>query len=199
MVIVGCPTCGWPLVLPDCRRGTYFCCLNCEHGFDTGTASVLSRKAAQNEREVRATPSPITNACLVSTQLTSPHQCHHCHESLPAIHQRRTDIHCPHCSRRTSVYAVLYHCPECGAVLESPLARQGETGRCPACREHLTIPSDVLFNDGREKPDHTWFVFPCPGCRWALHSRSADARKSAVCPHCLYPLVIPLAGETATG
>ena len=198
MVIVGCPTCGWPLVLPDRRQGIYFCCLNCEHGFDTGTASVLSRRVAQNECPAPPPPAASRDG-LVETRLTSAHQCFHCRETLPAIRQRRTNLDCPHCGRLTSVYAVLFHCPECDALLESPLARQGETGRCPACREHLTIPSDVLFNDGREQPVHTWFVFPCPGCRWALHSRSADARKSAVCPHCLYPLVIPLAGEAATG
>ena len=45
------------------------------------------------------------------------------------------------------------HCPECDALLESPLVSQGQTSRCPACREHLTIPSDVLFNDEREQAD----------------------------------------------
>jgi len=194
MVIVGCPTCGWPLVLPDRRRGIYFCCLNCEHGFDTGTANVLSRRASQNEREAPATPTVAADG-LAETKLTSRHECLHCREGLPGIRQRRTNLECPHCKRLTSVYAVLHHCPECDALLESPLASQGQTGRCPACKEHLTIPSDVLFNDGRDQPDDTWFVFPCPSCRRALCSPPADARKSAVCPHCLYPLVIPFAGE----
>jgi hypothetical protein len=197
MVIVGCPTCGWPLVLPDRRRGIYFCCLNCEHGFDTGTANVLSRKAAQNEREPPATQNPALVGDQPGTRLTSPHECLHCRENLPAIGGRRTDCDCPHCGKRTSVYAVLHHCPECGVLLESPLSRAGQTSRCPACREHLAIPSDVLFNDGREQPDPTWFVFPCPSCRWALHTRPADVRKSAVCPSCLHPLVIPVGGDVA--
>jgi hypothetical protein len=59
----------------------------------------------------------------------------------------------------------------------------------------LTIPFDVLFNDGREAPDPNWFSFDCPSCRQLLRSKPADANKTAVCPFCLRSLTIPPAGE----
>src|SRR4051794_32773604 len=134
MIIVGCPDCGWPLVLPDRRLGLVLVCLNCEHGFNTGTARVLSRRAARGERSAGAPEAPgDLPSSLAQARLTSPHECSHCGAALPATGHRRTLLTCPDCARPTSVYAVLYHCLECNVLLESPRSWQGRTTRCPAC------------------------------------------------------------------
>lgn len=196
MILVGCPNCGWPLILPDRRLGIHHRCLNCEHAFDTHTAPVLSRKG-QRQGEQPAPPSapPEEHRRADHVRLTAAHHCTHCGGSLSGTGLRRSSVDCPHCQRNTSVYAVLHHCPECATLLESPLSQQGTLGSCPACGERLTIPFDVLFNDGREQPDHTWFSFACPNCRQELRSKPGDANKTAVCPLCLRPQKIPAAGE----
>ena len=196
MIIVGCPGCGWPLVLPDLRLGIVHLCYNCDHPFETRTAPILSRKGPRSgERPTPPTPAPGEAGPAVQTRLTAAHCCTQCREALPATGLRRSSLVCPSCKQTTSVYAVLHYCPECPTLLESPLSRQGGLGRCPACREHLTIPYDVLFNDGREPPDPTWYAFDCPSCRQTLRSKPADANKSAVCPFCRRSLTIPAAGE----
>jgi hypothetical protein len=61
--------------------------------------------------------------------------------------------------------------------------------------EPLTVPSDILHNDERALPDHTWLGFRCPGCQSPLQAPSSQARHEAVCPNCNRVLMIPAAGE----
>src|SRR5262249_3188380 len=86
-------------------------------------------------------------------------------------------------------------CPGCEAVLESPRSERGTYLRCPACGIHLTIPTDALYNDDREEPDHTWYAFPCPSCRLELRTTPEHAHKTAVCPFCLRAVKVPAGGD----
>jgi hypothetical protein len=61
--------------------------------------------------------------------------------------------------------------------------------------ESMTVPSDVLYNDERKLPDHTWLGFRCFACGEPLQCSASEARKEAVCPQCQRALTIPVAGE----
>src|SRR5262249_34691299 len=161
--------CGWPLILPDLLLGIYHRCFNCDHAFDTRAAPVLGRKGQKEGERVSAppltppaAPPDATARRMGNVRLTLAHRCMHCDGDLPATGLRRSSITCPECKRATSVYAVHHRCPGCEAVLESPRSERGTYLRCPACGIHLTIPTDALYNDDREEPDHTWYAFPCP-------------------------------------
>src|SRR6516225_5805165 len=101
MLIVGCPHCGWPLVLPDLRLGIIHPCLNCDPTFATSTAHVLSRREPKaNERRVATATAPVPVPLdplarpIAGTRLTTAHHCLHCHEPLSATGMRRTDLEC---------------------------------------------------------------------------------------------------------
>jgi hypothetical protein len=217
MLFLACPDCGWPVVVPPQLRGRqhFHRCLFCDQCFDLSAAPELvpelppKIRGAQTAQPPAPAPQPAVapvppprsvqqsepDEAPQRTHLTAPHLCSHCEAELPATGQRRSNRTCPGCQRPTSVYAVLYRCPNCDALLESPSRQQEARGRCPVCNDFLMVPCDVLFNDGREPPDHTWFAFPCPSCHQELRSPPAGANRSAVCPHCWRVVPIPKGGD----
>jgi len=207
MLLLTCPFCRWPLLLPDHRLGLTHRCVNCGEEYDTSKVSDAAQLSLTTSKSIlpnmgvsprRATaqdkPKTPTASGLLS-QLTSPHLCQHCEGPLEAIGRRRATATCPTCQRPASVHAVLYNCSNCGELLESPARQKGQLTRCPACSEQLTVPSDILFNDAREEPDGTWFEFPCPWCRTMLRSKQCFAGTTAVCPHGLHTFAIPHSGD----
>src|SRR5437764_1082320 len=170
MPILECPICRWLLVLPERKMGVSFACLNCEQSFETANAPVVHIGPGRGNPPPGATapvPVPAEPAEPVArTVLSRSHLCSHpdCAGELVAHGKRRASLECPHCHRTTSVYAVLHHCPECDALVETPRRCVGSTIRCPVCREPMTVPSDVLYNDDRALPDHTWLGFRCCHC-----------------------------------
>src|SRR5262249_4347606 len=163
MLLLTCPFCRWPLLLPDHRLGLTHRCVNCNEEYDTSKVSDAAQLSLTTSRTIlpnvgvsprRATATataqekpktPATAGGLLS-QLTSPHACQHCEGPLEAIGRRRASVPCPTCQRPTGVHAVLYNCSNCGELLESPARQKGQLTRCPACSEQLTVPSDILFN-----------------------------------------------------
>ena len=200
MPILECPSCRWLLVLPERKVGMPFGCLNCEQSFDTGTAPVVHVGPGRGNPPIPP-PTPVAPAVAVEpatrTVLTRSHLCSHpdCERELTAIGQRNATRDCPHCHRPTSLYAILHRCPECDAILETPRRCAGSSIRCPVCMEQLKVPSDVLYNDDRKLPDHTWLAFRCHGCGAPLQCPASEARNEAVCPQCQRALTIPVAGE----
>ncbi len=206
-VFIRCPGCGWPAIVPSDRQALHVDhrCLCCCTVYDISAAPILVSKRQEKLAGRARLPSQVSPAVPLpapspadgaASRLMIPHRCCHCEGELPATGRRHTtNCSCPHCHRPASVYAVLFHCPECDALLESPLRQVGAYGRCPVCHDSLIVPSDLLFNDDRVHPDHTWFAFACPGCRLRLQSPPSGANKTAVCPHCLHVLTVPAGGE----
>ncbi len=201
MPILECPTCRWLLVLPERKVGVAFCCLNCEHNFDTSTAPVVHVGPGRGNPPAPAAPgareSPIEAERAARTVLSRSHLCSHpgCERELTAIGKRNATRECPHCHQPTSIYAILHRCSECDVLLETPRRCMGSMIRCPVCMEQITVPAEALFNDERKLPDHTWLGFRCHGCGAPLQCPSSEARKEAVCPQCQRVLTIPVAGE----
>lgn len=194
MPILECPACRWLLVQPESKVGIDFSCLNCNTGYNTAKAQVVHIGPG------RGNPPPAEKAPSVTvarTVLTRSHLCsnENCGKELKETGQRYSTRECPHCQKPTSLYAVLHRCPECDTLLETPRRCMGSSIRCPLCMEPLTVPSDILHNDERVLPDHTWLGFRCPGCQSPLQAPSAQARQEAGCPNCNRVLTIPCAGE----
>jgi predicted RNA-binding Zn-ribbon protein involved in translation (DUF1610 family) len=203
MTFVCCPSCHWPAVLPEKKRNEQLRhrCLNCGSEYDTSTAPILPDMRGGGPAPPAAKTAPPVQTAEPAHQsvfrLTSPHICSNCHGNLPASGTRRTDVRCPQCAKSTAVYAILYRCPEptCDARLESPRERRGKMDRCPKCGEQFLVPSDLLFNDERDQADHTWFAFSAPCCGQVIECRQSAARSTAVCPHCLRVMTVPISGE----
>ncbi len=108
---------------------------------------------------------------------------------------RRCTVLCPSCRRKTSVYALIHHCPHCRALLESPESHAGRNATCPNCRRSLAVPADLLLRGGHVAAEDS-FLFRCPACSRVVESRRADAGKLAICPHCLVALRVPYSGSS---
>ncbi len=197
MPILECPTCRWLLVLPERKVGVEFCCLNCEKLFNTSTAPVVHVGPGRGNPPAPTEPAAAAAESLARSVLTRSHLCSNpgCEREITAIGKRSATRECPHCRRPTSIYAVIHRCQECDTLLETPRRCMGSSIRCPVCMETLTVPSDVLFNDERKLPDHTWLGFRCHRCSAPLQCAGELAGKEAVCPQCHRALTIPLAGE----
>jgi hypothetical protein len=187
--------------MPERKVGIAFSCLNCEQSFNTSNAPVVHIGPGRGNPPAPApTPAPVAAEPVARTVLSRSHLCSHpdCARELTAIGKRSSTLQCPHCHRSTSIYAILHRCGECDALLETPRRCLGTALRCPVCREPLSVPSDILYNDERALPDHTWFAFRCHGCGSPLQAPSSHARQEAVCPRCERPLTIPQVGERVT-
>ncbi len=192
MTVVQCPHCCFPLIMPSDRVGAQFTCLRCETTYDTGRASAAALEIQMPE----APPEPEAHSCP-ATRLTRPHICsrHNCNGQQTATGQRVTTVRCKACEQPTSIYAVLFRCEECDALLESPRCRIGKQEHCPDCAEFLTVPGEDLFNDEREQPDHDWYSFECIHCRTRQCSHRRNAGKQEVCPECYRVFEVPPSGQ----
>src|SRR5262249_52961858 len=99
MLLLTCPFCRWPLLLPDHRLGLTHRCVNCNEEYDTSKVSDAAQLSLTTSRTIlpnvgvsprRATATaqekpktPATAGGLLS-QLTSPHSCQHCEGALEA-------------------------------------------------------------------------------------------------------------------
>jgi hypothetical protein len=132
--------------------------------------------------------------------LTHQHRCQQCHKEIDVPADLRLGmVACPYGDHGTSVYALVYHCLECGKLLATPAAKEGGTTRCPGCGCEIEVPRDELFRQRGEPLDDRWFTFECVHCSAWLEALRAKVGQLGVCPHCLRPVRVPkwgyLAGE----
>jgi hypothetical protein len=131
-----------------------------------------------------------------------PHHCDQCKKPITTpTGKRRTTILCPHddCKKKTSLYAVLYDCLFCGRRLESPLRdgdrdTAGSETACPHCHQGVRVPWDVLRRDDGSPAGPDEYGFRCLHCHRGIRANRRHARLLGVCPHCLKPVDVPLAG-----
>ncbi|MBY0228787.1 MAG: hypothetical protein K2W96_05860 [Gemmataceae bacterium] len=140
-------------------------------------------------------------------RLVAPHECHACKRQLvQAFNKLRTEnMHLGPDARscRTSVYALLFNPPCCGAYLEAPARLAGTVATCPACGERIDIPHDLVLR--REVPPaEPIMAFDCPMCQAVLHAPLAHegrpvAGLKAVCIACSRTLEVPSIGRAPQG
>jgi hypothetical protein len=195
MFAATCPFCDREQRLPSTQKGERVKCPSCRMFFDAlpdpdcpfpespDPAGGTSRAPDQDPTR--------------TTRLTVPHSCRQCRD---AIHHptglRRCSISCPTCRRVTSIYAVIHHCSHCRVMLESPMERMGRDAACPACKRRITIPHDVVYRVGYQRPEAGTYYFNCPGCAARLHTTGIHVGKLAVCPSCLVPFSVPSSGDS---
>jgi predicted RNA-binding Zn-ribbon protein involved in translation (DUF1610 family) len=200
-----CPSCGEEETLTDRELGRPVQCPHCGEFYLTGDTPSGSSHVIQQ---------------VLTTRLTSPHRCQHprCRWSIDIpVGRRECTISCPGCGYPTSVYAVVYRCTGCQAILESPAnlltrtaprphyLREEEPSSprsrhetCPACRRSVPVPFDVVDRRSRLPLQLDEFQFACPNCRKRLQSGKRHAGLRAVCPECLYVVSVPRYGEAET-
>jgi hypothetical protein len=106
---------------------------------------------------------------------------------------------------RTDVYAAIYHCPRCLALLETPNYQWGAEVVCPVatCGAAFTAPrDDVLHRWEGDAQEGTTFLFPCPACGGDLRCDTLrDGLPTTglivVCTHadCLHCIEVPSGGS----
>lgn len=202
MILVHCPHCDWPLIVPARCADQWFECHNCIYTFcpdhvpQITNADLLVPVLSMRIRDrlprgaARAAPPPALappppEPPRQRPRLVVAHACTNCGHALGATGQRRTTLNCPDCQKRTSVYAIQYHCPECDLLLEVPASMHDRMARCPGCSDQHTVPSDLLFNDAREPVNERWFAAQCPRCSVAVECPPQAADRTLVCPACL--------------
>jgi DNA-directed RNA polymerase subunit RPC12/RpoP len=149
--------------------------------------------AAPDETEPEPSPPP-------GPLLTSPHPCHQCKRPIAeAFNKQATTVQCPWCKYRTSIYAVLYHCPSCGSLLESPSSYEGVGETCPACQKRIQVPRNLLQAVPPRDVTDAWFGFNCPNCFKSVVAKKEDVETRVVCPHCLVVLDVPPLGYHLDG
>jgi len=132
--------------------------------------------------------------------LTAPHRCHQCKQSInEATGKQATTVNCPWCKCRTSIYAVQYHCPSCGILLESPSAYEGAGDTCPSCQKRIRVPHNLLQVTPPKDATDDWFGFYCPNCSKRVVAKKEDVEARAVCPDCLVVIDIPPVGYHLAG
>jgi hypothetical protein len=159
----------------------------------------------------------LTNRGALTTRLTSPHYCQHPRCRFPIevpIGRREATLTCPDCNCRTSVFAVVYRCPGCQAILESPATIATRNvmpvflssevtattpperhERCPACGRDVAVPFDLLEPWRVDKKlDSDAYRLRCPNCAGELMTLRKHAGLRAVCPACLYIVTVPRFG-----
>ena len=104
---------------------------------------------------------------------------------------------------RTDVYAALYHCPKCLAMLETPRYQWGQVVCCAvdACKATFVAPrDDLLHRQQGDAKEGMPFDFPCPACGGSLRCDTLrDGQPTtglaAVCVHCHHVIAVPASGE----
>ena len=213
-----CPHCGRNIGVPDYVLRADVYCPKCHQTFQSetialavvqqrlgrgglrlpGSPAVLEVPALPAQAAA-ATDAPASPQQPAYIQLVTPQRCHQCKGDLTTpIGRARTTIDCPLCQRRTSVYALLFHCPHgCRALLEAPLSRQGEPAACPGCARSIVIPSEIIFTDPEEVGDSS-FSFRCRACKAWLAAGKEHAGSDGVCPQCLTVMPVPHGGYSAS-
>jgi len=181
-----CPYCYQPQAVGDEQAAGPIRCPACGNFFDADAPAVVVGDAAA------ALPPPVHAPERLATRLTAPHTCHQCKGAFPEPSglPRSTRV-CPLCHKKTSVYARIYFCPECRALLESPAATEGRRVKCPACERTVTVPRELAFRGREGDFDAAWFAYPCPACDQLLHSRRDCAREVTFCPACRQVCAVP--------
>ena len=91
---------------------------------------------------------------------------------------------------------IFVHCLKCGLQLEVSAASAGRKGRCPQCRELMSIPrvdERDLVHDGAQDS----LVVTCQKCNTQLQVSASAAGKMGRCPQCRGVMPIPAAEEGA--
>jgi len=132
-------------------------------------------------------------------RLVEKHRCQHstCKHALPlAIERSEATVVCPACRNATSVYALVFRCELCAALLESPRVLHGVARSCPACTRSIRVPQ-LELRDRPPWPDHPdYFACDCPSCQGRLVARRGDVGERAVCSHCRVIVVVPSYGTS---
>jgi hypothetical protein len=136
----------------------------------------------------------------LDTHLTAPHECHHCKKAIdrPTGLRRSTQL-CPHCRAKTSLYTLIYCCPACPALLETPERLAGQQPACPVCGKRSPVPAELAFRRGRAPRTDAWFVFEAPCCSERLEALKSSSGGLTVCPYCLRAFAVPRYGEALHG
>jgi hypothetical protein len=101
---------------------------------------------------------------------------------------------------RTDIYAALYRCPGCHAILETPRYQWGGHVSCPLCHAGFTAPfDDVLHRHEGDVREGAVFRFSCPACGKSLRCdtvRQGEPTRDlpVVCVHCHDLVTVPAAG-----
>jgi hypothetical protein len=189
-----CPYCYEQLQLTDRERGRPIKCPRCASFFDADLEQSL--EVPFQRGRATGTQAQWHTAAARTTRLTADHTCHQCRDPLSVpTGLRRCTILCPGCQRKTSVYALIYHCPNCRTLLESPETHAGKHAICPNCHRALVVPRDLLLRGGHEAAENH-FLFRCAACTRIAESPRPDAGKHAICPYCLVVILIPFSGTS---
>lgn len=190
MPTLACPRCDALIDLPTVLIDATIGCPRCRRAFLTRWRYYRKSEATVEEESTpirRTIPDPL---------LTANHRCQHCDQALPAaIRQRAATVVCARCTHRTSVYAIDHRCSSCGRLLESPSGLAGRRVECPACRQPLIVPRDVLEIEPPSYSDEYRLAFSCPVCAGEVVARREDAGRYAVCPHCAAAFDVPQGGR----
>ena len=197
MFLAVCPFCGHDQECLGAPGGRVIICRQCQDDYEAETAAVAERGP-------------------VAAKLTSPHFCQHCRYPIHlSVGRREWTLPCPDCQCKTSIYAVVYHCPGCQAMLESPANLLTRTAprltylhdddappslrqrseKCPACARSVVVPFDVAVVRSKRALEEDEFQFSCPSCRASLEALKQHAGMRIVCPACLYIITVSRYGE----
>jgi ssDNA-binding Zn-finger/Zn-ribbon topoisomerase 1 len=198
MIRAGCPYCYYDLPISEDQWGDTVKCPRCAHFFDTDTPQQGRPQPAPYGPPVVLGPAGFPSA--LDTHLTAPHECHHCTRPVerPTGLRRSTQI-CPHCRAKTSIYTLIYWCPTCPTLLETPERLAGQQVTCPACGKGSPVPADLAFRQGHGPRDDARFTFEAPCCSERLEALKSSAGGRAVCPACLHAFVVPRYGDALRG
>jgi hypothetical protein len=198
-----CPNCGTKVKVPGYIAQALIRCPRCAEMFKTHPTLGPWQpwpEAQKTKSQPTAEERPIAPPQPAHPTLTSPHRCQHCRWLIQShIGQRRATVVCPKCSYKTSVYAVIYSCSDCGLSLESPSELAGRETCCPGCGRYVTVPHDVLLAERPVGADDSFFSCECPSCSECLVAKKEDVGVGAVCPHCLVVMTVPSWGEHLEG
>jgi DNA-directed RNA polymerase subunit RPC12/RpoP len=200
---IRCPSCGQKTGLPPYVEVALISCPRCKTLFQASVTGryelVVPSPTVVEPSAVRPPPEPEPEA-PPGPMLTSPHRCQQCKQSInQSFGKQATTVNCPLCKYRTSIYAVLYHCPSCGTLLESPSTCEGADATCPSCKKRFRVPQNLLQVTLPKDATDDWFGFYCPNCERSVVAKREDVEKRAVCPHCLVVLAVPPLGYHVSG
>jgi hypothetical protein len=197
MIHAGCPYCYHDLPISEDQWGATVKCPRCANFFDTDLPDQGRPQPAPFRPPVVLGPGGYPAA--LDTHLTAAHECHHCHRPIdrPTGLRRSTQL-CPHCRSKTSIYTVIYWCPSCPALLETPERLVGEPAACPACGRRSPVPGELAFLRALGSRGD-WFAFEAPCCSERVEALKAAAGGLTVCPHCLRTFTVPRHGAALAG
>lgn len=197
MIRAGCPYCSYDLPISEDQWGATVKCPRCANFFDTDLPDVG-----------RPPPTPSRAPVVLGldgypvgldTHLTASHECHHCGRPIdrPTGLHRSTQL-CPHCRAKTSLYTVIYWCPTCPALLETPQRLAGQEVACPACGKRHPVPGEFAARRALG-PREAWFAFEAPCCSERVEALKESAGRLTVCPHCMRTFTVPRHAEALAG